>query len=186
VTEERPGEDRVVRLGLALDALGADPPYLVVHDVPLADDVPVQRHLEEVAPRILTDPPVADSHPLRGLLHMTLNAILYATSAGVEPRLQGSPRGARSGRDAGGAGAPALSSESVYFLPGSIEISRLRRMQDLERISSGRSLLHRFMVRGHWRRAAADWTDQRMRWIAPYWKGPDLAAVIERTYKLVP
>lgn len=186
VTEERLAEERVVRLGLALDALGADPPHLVVHEIPLADDGEVQRHLEELAPRIVTDPPVADSSPLRGLLHVTLNAILYATSAGVEPKLQGSPGSARRGRDGSEAGAPALSSESVYFLPGSIEISRLRRMQDLERTSTGRSMLHRFMVRGHWRRAAANWTDQRLRWIEPYWKGPDLAAVIERTYKLVP
>ena len=49
---------------------------------------------------------------------------------------------------------------------------------------SGRKLLHRFMVRGHWRRPAATWKEQRPRWIKPYWKGPDLAAVIERTYKL--
>jgi hypothetical protein len=30
----------------------------------------------------------------------------------------------------------------------------------------------------------ACWTEQRMRWIEPYWKGPDLAAVIEKTYKM--
>lgn len=46
-------------------------------------------------------------------------------------------------------------------------------------------MLHRFMVRGHWRRPAKAWKDQRMRWIAPYWKGPDIAVVIERAYKLV-
>jgi hypothetical protein len=74
----------------------------------------------------------------------------------------------------------------VYFLPGSIDISRVHRMQELDRVPSGRRLLHRFMVRGHWRRPAPDWSDQRMRWIAPYWKGPDLAAVIERTYRMKP
>ena len=67
-----------------------------------------------------------------------------------------------------------------------IEISQIRRMQELERVPSGRGLLHRFMVRGHWRRAARGWKDQRLRWIQPYWKGPDIAAVIERTYKLKP
>jgi hypothetical protein len=40
------------------------------------------------------------------------------------------------------------------------------------------------MVRGHWRRAAKSWTDQRLRWIEPYWKGPDVAAIIERAYRL--
>ncbi len=50
----------------------------------------------------------------------------------------------------------------------------------------GRTVLRRFMVRGHWRRAAAKWSDLRMRWIQPYWKGPDMATIIERTYKLKP
>jgi hypothetical protein len=44
--------------------------------------------------------------------------------------------------------------------------------------------MHRFMVRGHWRRAAVTWKDQRPRWIKPYWKGPEIAAVIERAYRL--
>jgi hypothetical protein len=79
-----------------------------------------------------------------------------------------------------------FSSENVYFLPGAIEITRVRKLQELERISGGREILHRFMVRGHWRRAAPGWKDQRVRWIEPYWKGPDIAAVIERTYKLKP
>ena len=42
------------------------------------------------------------------------------------------------------------------------------------------------MVRGHWRRAAPGWHDQRVRWIAPHWKGPDIGTIIERTYKLKP
>jgi len=62
----------------------------------------------------------------------------------------------------------------------------VRRLQELERVPSGRMLLHRFMVRGHWRRPAPAWKEQRMRWIEPYWKGPDIAAVIERTYQLKP
>ncbi len=77
-------------------------------------------------------------------------------------------------------------SEDVYHLPGHIEISRIRQYRQLERFSEGRRLLHRFMVRGHWRRPAKDWQDQRLRWIEPYWKGPDIAAVIERMYKLLP
>jgi hypothetical protein len=74
----------------------------------------------------------------------------------------------------------------VYFLPSAIEISRVRQIQALDRVPDGRAILRRFMVRGHWRRANPGWADQRVRWIQPYWKGPDLAAVIERTYKLTP
>lgn len=101
-------------------------------------------------------------------------------SAGVEAQIRPSP-------GPPGRGAPRpFSSESVYFLPGVIEISRVRRMQELDRVPSGRGLLHRFMVRRHWRRPASSFKDQHLRWIAPYWKGPDMAAVIERVYRLEP
>jgi len=73
------------------------------------------------------------------------------------------------------------SDEDVFYLPGRIPISQLRL---LETHGRGGELLARFMVRGHWRRAARGWQDQRVRWIEPYWKGPDLAAIIEKEYKL--
>ena len=47
-----------------------------------------------------------------------------------------------------------------------------------------RKISARFMVRGHWRRANPSRTDQRQRWIEPYWKGPEIATVIEREYRL--
>jgi len=123
------------------------------------------------------------TRPLPGLLQVVLNAILYATSAGVQPQVRASPR---QSVQRAAAAHPVFSSEEVFFLPGMIQISKLRQMQELERIPSGRKLLHRFMVRGHWRRPAKNWKEQRMRWIEPYWKGPDMAAVIERAYKLTP
>ncbi|MBI4604124.1 MAG: hypothetical protein HY721_19375 [Planctomycetes bacterium] len=46
--------------------------------------------------------------------------------------------------------------------------------------------MKRFLVRGHWRRANPDWKDQRIRWIEPYWKGSDIARVIEKQYLLRP
>jgi hypothetical protein len=185
VTEEHLEPHRGLRIAFGLDALGADPPHLVVHRVPLPDDAPVERSLDELAPPVVVEPLVADANPLRGLLLLTLNAILYATSAGVEPLLRHSPLRARGPRAR--AAPPAIfTSASVFFLPGAIEISAVRRIQELERIPSGRSIACRFMVRGHWRRPPASWKDQRFRWIKPYWKGPDIAAVIERTYKLKP
>ncbi len=182
VSEIRNGESRTLRLSFAPDALGADLPGLVQHDVPLADDAPVHAWLDGVAPRPAIEPAPPDTHPLRGLVRIVMNAILYATSAGVEAQVRAAPAASRR---ADRSPAP-VSSDGVYFLPGVIEISHLRRMQALERIPDGREVLRRFMVRGHWRRAAPSWTDQRHRWIQPYWKGPDLAAVIERTYELKP
>ena len=183
VTEQSTGDGREFALWFALDALGSDLPQLLHHRLPLTEEGQVQVHLEGVAPRPRIEPAMPDVDPLRCLLRVTLNAILYATSAGVEPVERKSPRGTLGRRRPAGSDV-LFSSESVWHLPGPIEISHVRRLQELDRIPSGRTVLRRFMVRGHWRRAAAGWADQRMRWVQPYWKGPDLAAVIERTYKL--
>lgn len=78
----------------------------------------------------------------------------------------------------------AHSSENVYFLPEKIPLSRLRPLRDVERSHDGAELLARHMVRGHGRRAVATWSDQRMRWIEPYWKGPEMAAIVEREYRM--
>jgi hypothetical protein len=186
VSEMRAGEGRTLRVSFALDALGADPPFIVTHAVPVEEEKKVERHLDEVAPPPPVEPVVPAADPLRGLLQVTINAILYATSAGVDPRVRPAPSIKSGGPRVRGGPPATFSSDEVYFLPGAIEISQIRHMQALERVPDGRTILRRFMVRGHWRRAAAGWTERRMRWIRPYWKGPDLAAIIERTYKLKP
>ncbi len=68
--------------------------------------------------------------------------------------------------------------------PSLEELPELDQLQAVERAPSGRSLMHRFLVRGHWRRPNPKWKDQRLRWIKPYWKGPDMAALVERAYRL--
>ncbi len=76
-------------------------------------------------------------------------------------------------------------SETIYYLPGTIDIRTLRAIQRARRGSSDRQVIHRAMVRGHWRRAGAEWKDQRVRWIKPYWRGPSTASTIERQYRLL-
>jgi len=185
VIEESVGPDRVLHIGVAVDALAADPPHLFEHEVRLRQNARVEVHPTADQADIVVEghAPVPSSRPLPGLLQVVLNAILYATSAGVEPQVRASPqKRMQKGPDT----PPVFSSEEVFFLPGKIKISHVRQLQQLARVPSGRQLLHRFMVRGHWRRPAKTWKDQGMRWIEPYWKGPDIAAVIERTYKLTP
>ena len=186
ITERRAGAARALHLAFALDTLGADLPYLVEQDLQLVEDTQVE--LPGAGPPVLLDGEQAAQprRPLPGLLHVTLNAILYATSAGVKREVRPGSSQPRKRSAGTSQDPPALSSEEVYFLPGDIEISRLRQLQSLQRVPSGRNQLHRFMVRGHWRRPAASWKDQCLRWIKPYWKGPDLAAIIERTYKMKP
>lgn len=134
---------------------------------------------------------------MRPLLHLAINAILYSTSADVAWPLSQSPirRLQAQGRKVGKARQARIahrarelrgqySDEDVFYLPGRIPISQLRRLQQTEREPRGGELMARFMVRGHWRRAARGWRQQRLRWIEPYWKGPELAMIIEREYKL--
>jgi hypothetical protein len=133
----------------------------------------------------------------RRLIHLVLNAILYSTSADIAWPLSRAPakqtklkaEGAAKGRRARAEHRASelrrrYSDEDVYYLPGRIPISQLRALQAAEGSPGGSELFARFMVRGHWRRANPSWRDQRVRWIEPYWKGPELAAVIEKEYKL--
>ncbi len=189
VVEERLESGRGLRVVFALDTLGADPPHLAEYNVPLTEEAQIKSFLDGLGgppPRLVAESEIPDANPLRALFHLVFCSILYATSAGVAPEVRDSPAGAPKGGRRGAGEPPVFSSESVFFLPGPIEISRVREFEELERVSSGKRILHRFMVRGHWRRAAAGWKDQRLRWIEPYWKGPDIAAVIERAYKLKP
>ena len=134
---------------------------------------------------------------MRKLVHLSVNAILYATSANVSwPMAQSPLRKLRSESRSRGKAKQArvaqrveelsgeYSSEDVFYLPGRIPISQLRALEQVERQPNGHELMARFMVRGHWRRASLGWRDQRLRWIEPYWKGPELAAIVEREYKL--
>ena len=177
----------LLNVSFTFDAQVGDWPYLVSRDLWVRPEAELDGILDSVAPDV--DPasrdPIFSSGPLRRLLHIVVNSILYATSAGVEPEQRSAlPRAA------GPRKIPPkpelVSSEAVYHLPGAIPISEVRKLQEVERAPGGGELLHRFMVRGHWRRAARSYKDQRPRWIAPYWKGPDMAALIERTYRLQP
>lgn len=181
--EHGDGEHRALDVCFAFDAQGADLPVLVEHVVPLEGEALVQAHLDSVAPLAMGDAQ-AHTNPLRGLLQVVVNAVLYATSAGVDVETRRAPESRALARRSHGGPQVMLSSEDVFFLPGAIEISQVRRLSELQRHSKGRSALRRFMVRGHWRRARADAADQRMHWVRPHWKGPDMATVIERTYKL--
>ena len=58
-------DERALHLEIALDSLGADPPSLAVHEVPLAEDESVQRYLEGVAPAVGTARPGRLASPSR-------------------------------------------------------------------------------------------------------------------------
>ncbi len=173
------GGASVLDITFAFDALGADLPSLVHYQVPASDEASLSAFLEGLGPKPqLAAGELGDPNAARALLRLVLNAVLYATSAGVEGEVRTISPTRRRGAE------PTAPSDSIYFLPGKIDIRRVRQLQELSRAPGGGQQLSRFMVRGHWRRPAKAWADQRLRWIEPYWKGPDLGAVIEKAYRL--
>lgn len=182
-TASEPTGERTIELDFAFDHLGegvpgVSPQTLRVREDDLifadSDDEPVTFEMGENEFRV--DP----REPLETLTRIVVNSILYATSAGVEPE----PRPAAREPFRSDGSKKSSESSSVFYLPGKISISHIRNIEKLERGQGGGQLMHRFMVRGHWRRANPSWKDQRMRWIEPYWKGPELATIIERQYEV--
>lgn len=173
---------RALRVTFAFDAVGSDWPYIMSRVLPIDPSASLKEIVRDHLPAMDADV-LLTSERLARLVSIVLNAILYATSAGVEAK---PVRRARPKTRVSAKRAPEYTSEEVFHLPGHIDIQMVRNVNAIARAPSGRQILHRFMVRGHWRRPNPSWSDQRMRWIEPYWKGPDMAAVIERSYRLEP
>jgi len=188
VTQILSGETKGLRIVFSFDAFIEQWPYLQVRDL-LID--PVAR-LDQILTSYFPDAegkkmdPIITSELMRKMVHVVINTILYTTSADVATETRTGPliRRQQKGSDTGPADTEFLSSQEVIYLPGKINISHVEKMQAVEKSESGRNLMVKFMVRGHWRRANSKWKDQRPRWISPYWKGPDLATIIERQYRL--
>jgi hypothetical protein len=171
---EEPG----VRFVFLFDAFDGEWPYMIERDVPTDG----ARNIDE----ILNSHPKESSDPffrtaqLAKMVHLAINAVLYTTSDGfhAEPRRPAPRKRA--------AQSEILSGETVFYLPGKIRVTHEAHADDfgLERQDTRRTVSKRFWVRGHWRRPNLDWKDQRLRWIAPYLKGPEMAVVVERAYEL--
>ncbi|MBL4849340.1 MAG: hypothetical protein JKY65_27755 [Planctomycetes bacterium] len=169
-------------------------PYMVNRELFVRVDDDLEAVLESRPAELLEreQDPFFQAPELKRLLHLAINAILYATSAHLDPIVLAPPprKGRRKGRRASIPDERGLqhphSREEVVHLAGKVAVGRVRQLSELEARDEGARLFSRFMVRGHWRRAAKDWKDQRLRWIEPYWKGPDLASIVEREYRLRP
>lgn len=180
----RVGEEGI-RVALACDMLDPDWPYLVVRELEVrpADrlDAIVDSHFPGEARGDEEVPAIFRCTPLRELLRLVLNAILYTTSADAERETVAPAERAPSSEGPG-----PFTSETVFHLPGTIDIGALRELKRSVYGSTDRQQVSRCMVRGHWRRAAKGYKDQAPRWIGPHWRGPTVAAVVERQYRLQP
>lgn len=158
-----------------------DWPYLVARDLCVRPEATLAdilaSHFDDASPDLFFNHPA-----LAELVRLVINAILYATSAQFEGVALAPPK-ART-RNKAGRGSPTLSSLDVVHLPGKISISALRDASRGRPEGQGGIVAKRFMVRGHWRRPNPQWSDQRLRWIEPYWKGPEMATIIEQEYRM--
>ena len=173
ISELAPDSSRV-KIGLTFDALAGQPPQMLSWELQIDPSETLEKAVTDALARAQT--PAAGL--FQPLLEAVLNATLYTTSASVQLDQHRRPPPKRD------ESSECLPSGDVYYLPGKIKISHMRKLQQLARAPSGRTLMHRFMVRGHWRRPGANWADQSLRWIEPYWRGPSLASIVEREYRL--
>jgi SEC-C motif len=188
VTSQRAAEEgpTEMRIALGADARDGGWPELVVCNIVVRPDAGIAEVLRTVSPgddegeEIAT---VVASPPLRGLLGLVFNAILYATGGDAEV-VPGDPRGDAAPAPRRRRSGVEPRSDSVFHLPGKIDITSLRQLKRVRRGASEVQALRRCMVRGHWRRAARGWKDERPRWIKPHWRGPSAAAIVEREYRL--
>jgi hypothetical protein len=190
VTQTWGGDDgagrRLVDLTLIGDVLDGTRPTVVPCRLELRDGARLDEILGAVTPGVagLDEDegvrPLYESTPLRDLLSLVANALLYATSADAEAReVQPGSSTKKNER-----GLPIFTSETVFHLPGTIDIKTLEQVRKARRGGREHDLTRRCMVRGHWRRAQEGWEDQRPRWIRPHWRGPSAAAIVERQYRL--
>lgn len=176
VVELGPDSSRI-KVGLTFDAFAGQPPHLMNWELHIDPNATLEKTVADALAQAKT----LSAGLFHPLLDAVVNATLYTTSAGVkieqyradQPPHRGEPKA-------------CLPSDAVYYLPGKIKISQMRKLWQVARGPSGRTLMHRFMVRGHWRRPNPNWTDQSLRWIEPYWRGPSLASIIEREYRVTP
>jgi hypothetical protein len=183
VYNEEGGE---MRIALGADAHDGGWPDLVVCDVTVRGDAGLSEILSTISPgeddgEALST--IVASPPLRGLLSLVFNAILYATSADADA-VPGDPRGNEAPAPRRRRNGQTPPTQGIFRLPGKIDITSLRQLKRVRRGASNVQAIRRCMVRGHWRRAGTSWKDDRPRWIRPYWRGPAAAAIVEREYRL--
>jgi hypothetical protein len=179
---------RVLDLAMVGDVLDGTTPSVVPCRLELHDRKRVDRVIAEASAGVaeLDEDegvrPVYESTPLRDLLGLVVNALLYATSK--DAKVDEVKPGRSETRKKSEREVPILTAETVFYLPGTIDIRTLEQLKKARRGGREHTLTRRCMVRGHWRRAQPGWEDQRPRWITPHWRGPSAAAIVERQYRL--
>ena len=191
----------ILSVSLLFDTLTGGWPYLISRDLYIEPHDHLETILESHCPEVFpeTRDPIFTAAETKQLIHLVFNAILYATTAHLDVIRIPSPvdelnrmiarRGPKKRNKLlhrRNEIAKSQAIDDVFYLPGKIAISSTKHIRDSEKETNGRILENRFMVRGHWRRANPSWKNRSLRWIEPYWKGPDGSAIVEKEYSMKP
>jgi hypothetical protein len=114
-------EARRLRIAFAMDALDGQWPYLVVRDLWVEPDVRLNGILDSRVPgQSPSEPdPFFETAPLRDLVHLVINSIMYTTSAGAESECR-TPRPGGGREPRAGQNDVPTTGEDILFLPGPI------------------------------------------------------------------
>jgi hypothetical protein len=171
---ELPLGQRGLRLAFMLDAGQADEPALLIETLQLEEEATLDSALDALG----------GGPAMRDLSAFVAGVICYATSRDATVQHRAVPPTPSRPAPAPAAARPFLVADEVLFLPLPIDISNAEVIHLVRQRRVGAAQVVRYMVRGHWRRANENWKDQRPRWIAPHWRGPSAAAILERPYRL--
>ncbi len=127
---------RALRITLAFDAFGSAWPYILSRVLPIDPTATLKEIVRAHLPTDgREDELVLKSGRLARLVNLVLNAVLYATSAGVEAKTlrRTKPKPKASSRR-----APDHTSDDVFHLPGHIDIQLVRNVTAIARAPGGR------------------------------------------------
>jgi hypothetical protein len=132
---------------------------------------------------------IFDDYYRADVFRLALNACLYIACGDADvqrdkreiselhDKLQGLKQGAR--REHLESLLRKAKQRQVYIVGGGVKLAR-----EYEAAQGDRKLLVRFRVRGHFRNQACGEgrLERRLTWIAPHWKGPTYAEMVEKGY----
>jgi len=126
------------------------------------------------------------------IISLAINAVLYVTSPEADivnlatadvQRISKKLKGVKQGLKREGLEKllAVAKKHKIYIVGGGIKIAR---ELDTEFTEAGRKFVLRHQVRGHWKNQSYG-PKQELRkhiWVAPYWRGPSYAELLERNY----
>lgn len=179
---------------------GRDEPLEIIHVVTYGDKWSIYAHsrtmnlhrtrwlvedmVEDRDPQVITEGSVMDDRDNRTILLLT-RLVLSACLAMSDPtNVKQVGKHAKASPPKSARGTPEPPTTRAFRIGKPIELDVRPALQAFLRGERRSSPTVQGVVRGHWRNQAvgAGWSQHRVRWIEPYWKGPEDAAIAIRPH----